>query len=144
MSTAIKKIFIASDHAAFNEKEELRKFLSKNYDVIDLGTKSLESTHYPIYAKALAEEVLKHSDAYGVLLCGSGIGASIVANRYKGIRAALCRDEYDAEMSRKHNNANVICLGGRVTPVPKMKTMVELFLKSEFEGGRHQVRLDMF
>lgn len=137
------KIFIASDHAAFNEKQSLIAYLSTKYEVIDLGTNSTESTHYPLWAKKLVESV-KEEKVPGILLCGSGIGVSIVANRFKGIRAALCRDEDDAKMSRLHNNANVICLSGRKTPIEELKKMCDVFLTTEFEGGRHQARIDQF
>ncbi len=137
------KIFIASDHAAFQEKQELLSYLSSKYEVVDLGTNSTESTHYPLWAKKLVEKV-KEESVPGILLCGSGIGVSIVANRFKGIRAALCRDEDDAKMSRLHNNANVICLSGRKTPVEQLKKMCDVFLTTEFEGGRHQTRIDQF
>mgnify|MGYP003574904903 CR=1 FL=1 len=137
------KIFIASDHAAFNEKQSLLTYLSSKYEVVDLGTNSTESTHYPMWAKVLVEKV-KEEKVPGILLCGSGIGVSIVANRFKGIRAALCRDEDDAKMSRLHNNANVICLSGRKTPLEELKKMCDVFLTTEFEGGRHQTRIDQF
>jgi ribose 5-phosphate isomerase B len=137
------KIFLASDHAAFTEKQLLVEYLKTKHQVVDLGTHSLDSTHYPEWAKKLVEKV-KSEDTYGILLCGSGIGVSMVANRYSGIRAALCRDEDDAKMCRLHNNANVICLSGRKTPVEELKKMVDIFLSTEFEGGRHQQRIDQF
>lgn len=137
------KIFIASDHAAYNEKQALLEHLKETHEVIDLGTHSCDSTHYPEWAKSLVENVRKEN-TMGVLLCGSGIGVSMVANRYKGIRAALCRDVDDARMSRLHNDANVICLSGRKTPVPLLKEMADVFLSSPFEGGRHQMRIDQF
>jgi ribose 5-phosphate isomerase B len=137
------KIFIASDHAAFNEKQALVEHLKKTYDVIDLGTNSPESTHYPQWALKLVENVKLHR-VPGILLCGSGIGVSMVANRYADIRAALCRDEDDAKMSRLHNNANVLCLSGRKTPLEQLKKISDTFLTTEFEGGRHQIRVDQF
>ncbi len=137
------KIFIASDHAAYHEKQELLSYLRSKYEVVDLGTHSPESTHYPEWAKKLVEKVRAES-APGILLCGSGIGVSMTANRYKGIRAALCRDEDDAKMSRLHNNANVLCLGGRKTPVESLKKISDIFLMTGFEGGRHQTRIDQF
>jgi ribose 5-phosphate isomerase B len=138
------KLFIACDHAAFPQKEELKEYLMQNHEVVDLGTDSEDSVHYPMFAQKLAHEVLHNEGAMGVLLCGSGIGVSMVANRNKGIRAALCRAEYDAKMSRMHNDANVICLGGRVTPMDELKKLVDVFVSTEFEGGRHQIRIDMF
>lgn len=137
------KIFIACDHAAFEAKEAVRGHL-EGKDLTDLGTHSLDSVHYPDYAIKLAQEVLKHPGSRGILLCGSGIGVSIVANRFKGIRAALCHDEDDAKMCRRHNDANVLCLAGRKTPVGTAQKMVDIFLETEFEGGRHQQRLDLF
>lgn len=138
------KIVIGSDHAAFEMKEFVREFLlSKNIEVLDVGTKSAERCDYPDYASALAKEVLKLK-LTGILLCGSGIGVSIVANRYKGIRAALCRSPYDAEMARKHNDANVLCLGARTNSEEQIKAIIEAWLTSEFEGGRHLDRLNKF
>ena len=139
----MKTIYIASDHAAFNEKESLRDHLKKTYNVVDLGTHSGESTHYPEWATKLVLKV-REEKGIGILLCGSGIGVSMTANRYKDIRAALCRDEEDARMSRLHNNANVLCLSGRRTPVDKIKRISEVFLTTDFEGGRHQTRIDQF
>jgi ribose 5-phosphate isomerase B len=137
------KIFLASDHAAFNEKQELLGYLKERHEVIDLGTQSEESTHYPEWAKKLTEKV-KAESAVGILLCGSGIGVSMVANRFSGIRAALCRDEEDAKMSRLHNNANVLCLSGRRTNSEQLKKIADTFLATPFEGGRHQLRIDQF
>jgi len=137
------KIFLASDHAAFNEKQELLAHLKRNHEVVDLGTNSLDSTNYPEWAKKLVNHV-KEEDSVGILLCGSGIGVSMTANRYSGIRAALCRDEDDAKMARQHNNANVLCLSGRKTPILEIKNIADQFLTTEFEGGRHQTRIDMF
>lgn len=137
------KLFIASDHAAFNEKNALVEYLKKSHDITDLGTHSAESTNYPEWAKKLVEKVLAEK-TFGILLCGSGIGVCMTANRFAGIRAALCRDEDDAKMTRLHNDANVLCLAGRKTPVEQMKKMVDIFLSTPFEGGRHQVRVDQF
>lgn len=137
------KLYIASDHAAFHEKEELVKYLKQQHEVFDLGTHSAESTHYPEWAKKLVEHV-KRDQTFGILLCGSGIGVCMTANRYSDIRAALCRDEDDAKMSRLHNNANVLCLSGRKTPIDLIKKITETFLATTFEGGRHQTRIDQF
>ena len=137
------KIYIASDHAAFNEKNKLADYLRRNHEVIDLGTHSAESTNYPDWAKILVEKV-KAEKVPGILLCGSGIGVSMAANRYKGIRAALCRDEDDARMGRLHNNANVLCLGGRKTPIELMYKISDVFLSTSFEGGRHELRVNLF
>lgn len=139
----MKKIILASDHAAFNEKKELVKYLEGKYIIEDVGTHKSDSTHYPEWAKKLVEKV-KEEKTVGILLCGSGIGVCMVANRYKGIRAALCRDEDDAKMSRLHNDANVLCLSGRKTPVELLKKITDTFLATPFEGGRHQIRIDQF
>lgn len=138
------KLFIACDHAAFEAKEALRQHLEGSHPVQDLGTFTLDSVHYPNYAVKLAQEVLRHPGSRGILLCGSGIGVSIVANRFRGIRAALCRDLDDAKMCRLHNDANVICLSGRKTSIDLLRPMVDTFLTTAFEGGRHQERLDLF
>lgn len=137
------KIFIASDHAAFNEKNKLVEYLKKSHEVIDLGTNSADSTNYPEWVKVLVENVRKEN-VPGILLCGSGIGVSMAANRYKGIRAALCRDEDDAKMSRLHNNANVLCMSGRKTSQEQIYKISEVFLATSFEGGRHQTRVEQF
>ncbi len=137
------KLFIASDHAAFNEKNALVEYLKKTHDITDLGTHSAESTHYPEWVKKLVDKV-REEKTFGILLCGSGIGVSMAANRYSGIRAALCRDEDDAKMTRLHNDANVLCLAGRKTPVELLKRISDVFLMSPFEGGRHQTRIDQF
>ena len=137
------KIFLASDHAAFNEKQELVKYLQGKQEVVDLGTNNSDSTNYPEWAKKLVEQV-KAEKAIGILLCGSGIGVCMTANRYSDIRAALCRDEEDAKMSRLHNNANVLCLSGRKTPIELIKKITDTFLSTPFEGGRHQTRIDQF
>ena len=138
------KIVIGSDHAAFEGKEFVKKLLvSLNHEVIDVGTHSADRCDYPDYATAVAKTVLE-KNIKGILLCGSGIGVSIVANRYKGIRAALCRTPNDAEMSRKHNDANVLCLGARVSSEDEMKEIITSWLAHEFEGGRHADRLKLF
>jgi ribose 5-phosphate isomerase B len=137
------KIFIASDHAAFKEKNELLEYLKSRYKVVDLGTHSTDSTDYPEWAIMLVEKV-RTEKVQGILLCGSGIGVCMTANRFKGIRAALCRDEDDAKMSRLHNDANVLCLSGRRTPMELIKKISDVFLTTSFEGGRHQKRIDQF
>lgn len=137
------KLFIASDHAAFEEKNLLAEYLKKNHEVIDLGTHSPESTNYAEWAKKLVENVLKEK-TMGILLCGSGQGVCMTANRFKGIRAALCRDDDDARMTRMHNDANVLCLAGRKNHPEFMKKIADAFLTTSFEGGRHQTRIDQF
>jgi ribose 5-phosphate isomerase B len=138
------KLFIAADHAAFHEKNSLMEHLKKqHHDITDLGTYSAESTHYPEWAFKLVQKV-KEEQTFGILLCGSGIGVCMAANRFKGIRAALCRDVDDAKMTRLHNDANVLCLSGRKTPLELLKQITDVFLSTSFEGGRHQLRIDQF
>ncbi len=138
-------LYLACDHAGYERKEELLDFLKElQSNVIDLGTNSGESVHYPVFASKLAQEVQKDENAKGILICGSGIGVSIVANRYKKIRAARCLTEEDAEMSRRHNNANVLCLASRMTDFETTKKIVSKWLSTDFEGGRHQDRVDLF
>lgn len=138
------KLFIATDHGALEAKNHLVKFLNElGHEVEDLGTHSTESCHYPEYASKLAREVVQQ-EGRGVLLCGSGIGVSVVANKYAGITAALCRSIDDARLSREHNNSNVICFGGRVSSNEEMEAMLKTWLETEFEGGRHEIRTNMF
>lgn len=137
------KIVIASDHAAFKEKAALVNWLKAKYDVLDLGTNDIQSTHYPIYAKKLALHI-QQNGGVGILLCGSGIGVSMVANKFKGIRAALCNEISDARLAKEHNNANIICLSGRKHDFNHLKVLIQTWLGSEFEGGRHQTRIDLF
>lgn len=141
---AQRLIYIGSDHAGFSYKEKIKKYLNDSgYTVIDKGCNSEESVNYPTYAEAVCKEVLKNNDSLGILICGSGIGMSIAANKYKGIRCALCLNEYMSEMSRRHNNANILALGSRVIGIDLAIAIVNRFLTSEFEGGRHQKRLDL-
>ncbi len=138
----MEKIIIASDHAAFEQKEKLKEILQKNYEVIDLGTNSEESVHYPLFGQLIANKVLEEK-VKGIALCGSGIGISIQVNRFKGIRGALCRDVEDAKMSRLHNDSNVLCLGGRRNTMQELENIVDVWLNTKFEGGRHQTRIEM-
>lgn len=135
-------IFIASDHAGFDLKSAIVAYLiSKSYIVNDLGTHSSEqAVDYPDFANKLCKE-LKEDDK-GILICGSGIGMSIAANRYPHVRAALCRNVGDAELSRKHNDSNILVLGARVTNRDAAFNILDAWLKTEFEGGRHQKRLE--
>lgn len=138
------KLIIGCDHAAYSAKEELLDFLRQNkIEFQDIGTYSNERCDYPDFAKAVAKKVLREK-LPGLLLCGSGIGVSIVANRFKGVRAALCRSEEEAKLSRQHNDANILCLGGRLSSKVEIEEMVKIFLKMEFEGGRHLDRLKKF
>lgn len=138
----MEKLFIASDHAAFEQKQHLITYLGERFEMIDLGTHSLESVHYPHFGQKLAKAVLEENGK-GIALCGSGIGISIAVNRFKGIRGALCRDEDDAKMSRQHNDSNIICLAGRKNSLEQLEKMVDTWLNTEFEGGRHQLRVEM-
>jgi ribose 5-phosphate isomerase B len=136
------KIAVGSDHAGFEAKEKLRLHLAKlGHEVLDAGTKSLESCDYPDFAVAVARAVASREAERGVLVCGSGIGMSIAANKVAGVRAAVVTDELAAEMCRRHNDANVLCLGARVTPAERMASLAEIFLKTAFEGGRHERRV---
>jgi len=138
------KIALGADHAGFPLKEKIKEFLqSKGYEVIDMGTHSTESVHYPDFAKKVALAVQRGEADRGILICGTGIGMSITANKFKGIRAALCTNEYMARMSRRHNDANVLCLGERVLGVELALSIVEAWLEEEFEGGRHEVRVKL-
>lgn len=138
----METLFITSDHAAFDQKEMLKKYLSKRFQIEDLGTHSTESVHYPEFGKKIALAVLKNKGR-GIALCGSGIGISMQVNRYPGIRGGLVNDIEDAKMTKKHNNANILCLAGRKHSEEKLKKMVDTWLETEFEGGRHQTRIDM-
>ena len=136
-------IGIACDHAAFKEKEQLIIFVNKmDIKVTDYGCLSEESVDYPDFAHALSEGIINSEIDKGILICGTGIGISIAANKNKGIRAALCTSSFHAEMARKHNNANVIAFGSRTTDFEDICTMTEIFFKTEFEGGRHQQRIE--
>jgi ribose 5-phosphate isomerase B len=138
------KIVIGCDHAAFTAKELVKEFLrSKNIEVLDVGTTSEDRCDYPDYATNLCKEVV-HQNLTGILLCGSGIGVSMVANRYAKIRAALCRSPLDAEMARKHNNANVLCLGARCSTTSELNSIIESWLHHKFEEGRHTDRILKF
>ena len=138
----MEKLFIASDHAAFEQKEYLKNYLSKRFEIVDLGTDSPDSVHYPEFGKKIAQAVLE-SGGRGIAMCGSGIGISIQVNRFKGIRGGLCNDVNDAKMTKLHNNANIICLAGRKHSNELLEEMVDTWLETEFEGGRHQTRIDM-
>ncbi|MFN3598724.1 MAG: ribose 5-phosphate isomerase B [Aquificaceae bacterium] len=135
-------IAIGSDHAGYTLKEKIKEFLlSKGYKVIDFGTKSTESTDYPLFAREVCLAVQRGEAQRGILVCGTGIGMSITANKFKGIRAALCMNEYMARMSRKHNDANVLCLGDRIIGDDLALSIVEVWLSTDFEGGRHEKRV---
>jgi ribose 5-phosphate isomerase B len=137
------RILIASDHAGLNLKTLLVGHARhESYDVLDLGTATPESVDYPDFAHDLARRLLAGEGERGVLICGTGIGMSITANRHGGVRAALCHDAFTAEMARRHNDANVLCMGGRTTGPGVAIQMLDIFLATPFEGGRHQRRVD--
>jgi len=139
-----KIIALASDHAGFPLKEEIKAYFEKEgIKFIDLGTDSLASVNYPDYAEKLCNSITNGEAALGVLVCGTGIGMSMAANKHKGIRAACCSDTFSARMTRMHNDANVLCMGARVVGAGLAIDMVDLFITTEFEGGRHQARVDM-
>lgn len=137
------KIAIACDHAAVDQKNELIKYLeSQGHKVTNFGTNTNDSVDYPDYAVKAAEDIASGNSEKGIIICGSGIGVSISANKVKGIRAALCYNEETAKLSRQHNNANIMCYGARFIDLETAKKMVDNFINTYFEGGRHQNRVD--
>lgn len=140
MSTS--KIAIASDHAGYELKTTLARLLAEmGHDIVDLGTESEESVDYPDFANEMADALKQDGVDKGVLVCGSGIGISIAANRHRHVRAAVCRTPEEAQLARQHNDANVLALGGRITDTETAKACLKAFLETEFEGGRHERRV---
>ena len=138
----MKKLFISSDHAGFILKEEIKKKFKRKYSFIDLGTdNSKTSVNYPDYAHKLCKKVSKNTKNIGILVCGSGMGMSMAANRHKKIRAAVCYSVKNTRLSRLHNNANIITLGSRLTKKNTAFKCIEVFMKTKFEGGRHNKRV---
>jgi len=136
------KIAIGSDHAGFKLKETVKEFLkTSGIEVIDFGTHSEESADYPDFAFPVAEAVAKKEFNFGILICGTGIGMSITANKVAGIRAALCNDLFTANCSKEHNDANVLCMGGRIVGEGLAKAIVQTWLERKFQGGRHERRV---
>ena len=136
-------IGIGCDHAGFHLKERVNKWLLKNnYNIRDFGTTTEESVDYPDFAHAVSQSIEQGDTNMGVLICGTGIGMTMSANRHKGIRAALCKDGNACEMARKHNDANVLCIGARNTNPAILFDMLGCFFNTEFEGGRHQKRIE--
>lgn len=134
-------IAIGSDHGGFELRQEIMAFLkSKNIEYKDFGCETKDSVDYPVYAKLVCDAILNGSCDKGILICGTGIGISIAANKVKGIRAALCNDCYSASATREHNNSNVLCLGGRVTGVEVAKKIVEIFLATQFSEDERHIR----
>ena len=137
------KIIIGSDHAGFELKQAVKKeFEAKSYPMQDMGCDGPDSVDYPDFAQKVAQTVAADARSLGILICGTGIGMAIAANKVKGIRAAVCRNEYEAQMSRNHNNANILCLGARTLEGDVALRVVETFLRSDFEGDRHGRRVD--
>ena len=140
----MQKIIIASDHGGYNLKKQIYDHLSKEgFDIEDYGCFNTESCDYPVYAKKVAKEVSENNNLKGILVCGTGIGMSIAANKIKGIRASLCSDTFSARMTRMHNDSNILCLGERVIGTGLALDIVNIWLNTEFEGGRHKKRIDM-
>lgn len=139
-----KIIALACDHAGYPLKEELKKhFDETNVKYIDYGCHGLESVNYPEYATKLCNAITSGECTLGILVCGTGIGMSMAANKHKGIRAACCSDTFSARMTRMHNDANVLCMGARVVGAGLAFDLADLFVNTEYEGGRHQKRVDM-
>lgn len=138
------KIAVASDHGGFALKEEVKRHLKeRGLEILDLGTYSEESVDYPVYGKACGEAVVSKEADLGVVVCGTGIGISMAANKVKGVRCGLCTSVEMARLTKQHNNANLLALGGRTTDPALAMEIVDAWLDTEFEGGRHQRRTDM-
>lgn len=138
------KIAIGNDHAAVGMKWEIIKYLeSKGHEMVNFGTDTLESCDYPVYGKAVGEAVASGEADCGILICGTGVGISLAANKVKGVRAAVCSEPVTARLTKLHNNSNIICFGERIVGMEMAKAIVDAYLDTEFEGGRHQRRIDM-
>ena len=138
------KIAIGNDHTAVKMKKHIKKYVEeKGYEVVNFGTDTNESCDYPRFGKAVADAIVKGECDLGILICGTGIGISLAANKVKGIRAAVCSEPYSARLTRQHNNANIIAFGARVVDIETAEKIVDEFLDAEFEGGRHQNRIDL-
>lgn len=138
------KIGIGNDHVAVDMKNEIKTYLeSKGYEIVDFGTNSEERFDYPIAGEAVAKAVTSNEVDLGILICGTGVGISLSANKVHGIRAVVCSEPYTAKLSREHNNTNILAFGARVIGIELAKMIVDNWLAAEFEGGRHQSRIDM-
>ena len=137
----MKKIYIASDHAGFKLKSSILSKFSKKKKIIDLGPNSSVSVDYPDYAKKLSKKIASDKGSFGILICGSGMGMAITANKIKNVRAALCYSNKNTKLSRLHNNANIITLGERLISKNKAINLIKIFLSTKFEGGRHLRRI---
>lgn len=138
------KIGIGNDHSSLELKAEIIEFVKeRGHEIVDFGTNSSESCDYPVYGELVARAVAAHEVDCGILICGTGLGISLAANKVRGIRAAVCSDPFTAKMSKAHNNCNIIAFGARVVGAELAKMIVGTWLDTEFEGGRHQRRVDM-
>lgn len=138
------KIAIGNDHTAVEMKNHIVEYLeAKGYELVNFGTDTADRVDYPIYGKKVADAVASGECELGILICGTGIGISLAANKVKGIRAAVCSEAYSAELTRRHNNSNIIAFGARVVGPATAETIVDAFLGAEYEGGRHAARVDM-
>ena len=138
-----KTLVLASDHAGYDLKENIKTYLeSNNFNIRDLGPFNEDSVDYPDYGNMLGKFILENKNSIGIAICGSGIGISIALNRILGIRAALCSNEEIAKLSRNHNDANVLVLAGRFMNLKKSSSIIDIFLKESFEGGRHERRIN--
>ncbi len=136
------KFYIGTDHAGFCIKQDVIRILKEQgCEVIDLGCPSEDRVDYPDFGHAVAKAVLENKGSYGVVICGTGIGISVSANKHKGIRAALCHDAFTASMARAHNDANILAFGQRVVGIGVIEDMIKAFIKTPFEGGRHEARV---
>ncbi|MBE6691437.1 MAG: ribose 5-phosphate isomerase B [Ruminococcaceae bacterium] len=141
----MKKLVIGCDHAAPELKAIVRDHLiERGFDVTDVGTHTTDSCNYPDYAHALCQKIQSGECELGILICGTGIGMSMAANKHKGIRAACCSDTFSARLTRLHNDANVLCFGARVVGQGLALDLADIFVDTEFEGGKHKTRIDMF
>ena len=140
----IKKITVGCDHAAYDMKLEVIRHLNeRGIEVIDVGTNSSESCDFPVFAHAVCKNVQDGVTELGILICGTGIGMSMAANKHRGIRAAVCSDTFSARLTRMHNNANVLCFGARVVGIGLALDLVDNFIDADFEGGKHERRVNM-
>ena len=138
----MKKFYIATDHAGYALKDFVKTYVtSLGHEIIDLGPDSADRVDYPDFAKKCAEAVIADKGSFGILICGTGIGISIAANKVPGIRAALCHDTYTAKLTRQHNDANILCFGERVVGKGVIEDMIEAFINTEFDGVRHAGRV---
>lgn len=138
------KIGIGNDHAAVDMKNQVVEYLEgKGYEVVNFGTDTYESCNYPEYGEKVGQAVAAGDVDLGILICGTGVGISLAANKVKGVRAVVCSEPYSAKLSRQHNNTNILAFGARVIGIELAKMIIDEWLSAEFEGGRHQTRVDM-